>query len=201
MATESLAPWARPVPARSGRMTPRDLAVLPDDAPGYELVDGRLVRSMPTGGRHGRIGMKAGIVLGTFVEAHALGCVLAAETGFDLSTSGQPNTVLAPGAAFVRADHLPARDSAEDQEFWRLAPDLVIEVASPSQYQPEMAAKALRWLAAGVRLLWVIWPAARQVAVWRRGATEPMATLGMDDMLDGLDVVPGFRFPVARLFN
>jgi hypothetical protein len=64
-----------------------------------------------------------------------------------------------------------------------------------------MAEKARMWLAAGVRLLWLVWPRSKQVEVWRPGSDVPVATLGGADALDGLDVVPGFFYPVSRLFE
>ncbi len=64
-----------------------------------------------------------------------------------------------------------------------------------------MAAKPRRYLEAGVRLLWVIWPRYRSVDVWRPCSDQPVAALGLDDVLDGLDVLPGFTYPVARLFS
>jgi Uma2 family endonuclease len=181
-------------------MTVKDLACLSDEIRGYELVEGRLVKAMPTGGGHGTIGMKLGGRLELFVEEHHLGSVLSAETGFDLSQLGYPNTVLAPDLAFVRTERLPDRTSAEWDEYWQLAPDLVVEIASPTQYRPEMAAKARRWLVAGVRLIWVVWPRYRQVDVWRIGADDPVAVLSVGETLEGLDVVPGFACPVSRLF-
>ena len=63
-----------------------------------------------------------------------------------------------------------------------------------------MAAKARRYLAAGVRLVWVVWPKSQQVDVWRPDTVQPVARLGIGDALDGLDVLPGFTYPLARLF-
>jgi len=64
-----------------------------------------------------------------------------------------------------------------------------------------MAAKARLYLQRGVRLVWGVWPADRQVDVWRPGSDEPVATLGADDQFDGADVLPGFTHPVADLFE
>jgi hypothetical protein len=64
-----------------------------------------------------------------------------------------------------------------------------------------LAAKARRWLAAGTQLIWVIWPATNEVDLWRPGADEPVETLRLGDSLDGLDVLPCFRCPVASLFS
>ena len=87
-----------------------------------------------------------------------------------------------------------------------LAPDLVAEVASPDQWRPEMGEmgeKARRYLAAGVRLVWIIWPKRREVDVWQAdaaGKTRLVVTLKRGDALDGLNVLPGFTYPLAELF-
>jgi Uma2 family endonuclease len=69
--------------------------------------------------------------------------------------------------AFVRAEHAPL---TETDDFPRLAPDLVGEVASPGDSRRRMAARARRWLDRGVRLVWVVWPRWREIDVWRPGA-------------------------------
>src|SRR5919204_3339289 len=77
---------------------------------------------------------------------------------------------------------------------------LAAEIASPNQYGREMGAKARRYLRAGTRLVWIVWPRRRQVDVWCPGDQTPSQTLGLADSLDGLDVVPGFTYPLAKLF-
>jgi Putative restriction endonuclease len=64
-----------------------------------------------------------------------------------------------------------------------------------------MAAKALRYLRGGTRLVWVVWPDRQQVDVWHPGDAKPSATLRSGDVLDGEDVVPGFSHPVADIFD
>ena len=86
------------------------------------------------------------------------------------------------------------------EEAWPLAPDLTVEIASPNHYRPALARKAQRYLNAGTRLVWVVWPKRKEVDVWRPGDTQPSTTLGVDDALDGLDILPGFTYPVRRLF-
>lgn len=214
MADSTLAPWAELVPDAPPGMTAGDLLCVAAAnerstyAYRFELVAGRLVRMSAAGAEHGSIGFELGLALGVFVKEHSLGRVFAAETGFLLSAVGDVDTVLAPEVAFVRQERLIGITPAERKRYLRLAPDLVAEVASPSQYRPELAAKARHWLAAGVRLVWVIWPGSASVDVWRpntadepdRGS-EPVATLTRADALDGLDAVPGFAFPVADLFT
>jgi Uma2 family endonuclease len=134
------------------------------------------------------------------VHKHKLGKVLGAEGGFIITTPGEPETVLAPDAAFVRTDRAPDPASPEYDEFWRLAPDLVVEVASPSQYHPELAEKARTWLRAGTRLVWLVWPRAEQVEVWQ-AESGPAATLGHGDWLEGGEVLPGFRLALVEVFE
>ena len=200
MAYFTLAPWAELVPD-AGSMTVDQLLALPQDEWMYELVEGRLVRMPASGGEASAIAMRLGIALGIFVLPRGLGTITGADGTFDLTQPGETDeTALVPDVAFVRADRVPVRTSPEYAKAWRLAPDLVAEVVSPSQYHPEMAAKALRYLAVGVRLLWVIWPKTQRVDVWRPGTGQPVASLTMGNHLDGLDVLPGFRFPLAELF-
>src|SRR5437764_4160823 len=122
---DTLAPWAEPV-----LMTAEGLLQLPEDGWRYELVEGRLVRMSPTGGRHGQVAAELLLAVGSFVREHGLGVVFAAETGFWLSAPGEPDTVLAPDLALVRAGREP---HPVPDGYPRLVPDLVAEVASPSQ--------------------------------------------------------------------
>ena len=149
----------------------------------------------PTGGSHGRIVMALLLAVGRFVEERGLGVVLPAETGFWISPEGSPDTVLAPDLAFVHR----ARETETGVEgFPRLAPDLVVEVTSPSQGRAEMGAKAQWWLSAGVRLVWIILPETRAVEVWRGGGPARIVTAEED--LSGEDVLKGFVLPVANPF-
>jgi Uma2 family endonuclease len=190
------APSAEPVPGHD-HMTADELWAMPEDGWLYELVEGRLVRMAPPGGTHGEVAANLLAALWSWVVPRKLGRVLAAETGFALA----PGHVRAADVAFVRAERVPSRDDAERRKYWRLAPDLVGEVVSPSQSRADMEETARAWLAAGTRLVWVVWPDAQQVDVWQPAVTShPTVTLCLSDALDGLDVLPGFTYPLAELF-
>jgi len=197
---DSPAPWAEIVPG-VGPMTVHDLLALPDDGWQYELVQGRLIRMLPEGFEASNIAARLLIRLGAYIEDHDLGEVTGEAGGYDLSPAGRNDTALAPDIAFVSADRLPPHVSFDVQKAVPFAPNLAVEVASPNQYRPGMAAKAQRYLTAGTRLVWVLWPGRRQVDVWHPEDTQPTATLGVNDTLDGEDVVLGFTYPVARLFR
>lgn len=201
--THQIAPWAEVVPDAPYPMTVEEFERWPKDGRWkYELVRGRLVRMPHASGGHGHIAMKLGAALLAFVEEHHLGYVLAAETGFILTLPGdESETELAPDVAYVHTVHAPPLNSPEWFKPWRIAPDLAVEIASPDQYRPEMAEKARQYLAAGVHLVWILWPKRQQIDVWRSGYDIPIDTLALNDTLDGLEVLPGFSYPLSRLFS
>ncbi len=194
-----LAPWAEIVP-HMPPMTVDDLHAIPDDGWTYELVHGVLVRMPLSSFGASYIGSRLLGRLITYVEDNGLGAVTGEQGGYRLDPAHPLTTEVAPDVAFVRTDRLPSPTSPDYyQRAPRLAPDLAVEVASENQFAPGMAAKAQTYLAFGTRLVWVVWPRYRRVDVWRPGDDQP-TPLGMDDTLSGEDVVPGFTYPIARLF-
>jgi Uma2 family endonuclease len=197
-----IAPWAEPVPLpyNARRFTAAELAALPEDGWLYELVIGHLVRMPPPKERHGYLELKLGATLWAFVKNGGLGRVYAGETGFDLTLPREmAETVLGADVAFLRAERVPAVSDTDDA-YIQGAPNLAVEIASPSQFRPEMGAKAWMWLQRGARLVWVVWPRRRQVDVWMPGDEAP-STLAEGDTLDGRDVLPGFSYALSELFG
>lgn len=175
-------------------LTADELFSLPADGNRRELVKGELRTMAPAGAEHGFV---AGEVFGfvrEHVRRHRVGYTFAAETGFTIGRD--PDTVRAPDVAFVAAGRfagnvLPAR-------FADLAPDLVVEVVSPSDTAREIQEKVEDWLRAGVRMVWVVYPSTRSVTVYR-SLTE-VRVLTEAETLEGEDVLPGFTCPVRDLF-
>jgi Uma2 family endonuclease len=196
MVADPAAPWAETV-----LLTADDLLGMDDDFWHYELVRGRLVRMSPAGLRHGDVALRFAVVLGTFVNERRLGRAFAAETGFLVSRADEPDTVLAPDAAFVSNSRLPPPGSPEWDRYPKLAPDLVVEVASPSQGRKELGAKARSWLDGGVRLVWLVWPESREVEIYEPGQDQPVRVLRKGERLDGGDVLPGFTLELAQLWD
>lgn len=198
--SDTLAPWAEVVPD-VGLMSVADYEALPDDGWVYELVEGALVRMPQSGFEASNIGYRLGGRLSVYAEDHGLGAVTGKQGGYNFGDLGQPHTELGPDVAFVRAERLVALTPEQYSRALRLAPDLAVEVASPNQWRPGMAVKAKHYLAAGGRLVWIVWPRWRQVGVWHPGDETPSATLDVGDTIGGEDVVPGFTYPVAALFH
>jgi len=189
------APWAELVPGY-GPVTVNVLLTLPDDGYRYEVVEGVLVRMAGSGLDATTIGGLLVIALGSFVYARRLGLVTPSDGVYKFPGA---ETGLLPDVGFVEAAKVAQiPDRRKPVPF---APDLAVEVTSPSQDADDMAAKARTYLDGGTRLVWVVWPDRRQVDVWHRGrSVGPVAVLTVDDTLDGEDVVPGFAHPVAAVF-
>jgi Uma2 family endonuclease len=158
-----------------------------------ELVRGELVTMSPAGFDHGWIAYNVATALGDHVTQRRLGRVVAAETGFWIEED--PDTVLAPDVAFVRAERIPP---GGQRGFFRGPPDLAVEVLSPSDRASEVNEKVQQWLAAGTVVVWVVDPPARSVTVYR--SRREAVILGMGDVLTCEDLLPGFQTPVADLF-
>ncbi len=148
----------------------------------------------PAGGGHGRIAMTIGAALSKHVKAKQLGEVVAAETGFLIARN--PDTVRAPDAAFISKRHVPPGGLPEG--FFPQAPDIAVEVLSPSDSHLDVEEKIEQWLQAGAALVWVVNPRGRSVTVYRSGRDPRI--LRENDVLTGEEVCAGFSVKVAELF-
>src|SRR5258708_5458512 len=135
-------------------MTADELLAMPDDGRRYELVKGELLMAAPPGSEHGEITMNLAAPLHRYAKSKNLGVVYATETGFKLETD--PDTVRAPDIAFVRQGLLD--QSGRIPGYLSGAPDLVVEVLSPSDTFGKVEAKVTQWLEAGARMVWVVSP-------------------------------------------
>ena len=176
-------------------LTAEELLRLPDTGRRLELVEGELFEMPPAGGLHGNVAMTIGALLASYVRAHRLGRAFAAETGFILTRD--PDTVRAPDASFVSYARLPQGELPLG--YLELAPDLAVEVTSPSDSAREVQQKTDFWLAAGTSEVWVVSPRQRTVTVHRVGAQETI--ISERGILRGGDLLPGFEVSVAQLFD
>ena len=176
-------------------ITADDLLAMGDHAWRKELVRGALIDMSPAGGPHGEIAQNIGLFVGAFVRKHGLGKCFAAETGFMLATD--PDTVRAPDFAYVSNARLPGGRIPEG--YFPGAPDLAVEVLSPSEPAAEIQRKIDEYFTAGARAVWVIDPDAQEVGVYASPAISRRLTL--NDKLDGGDMLPGFTCPVKNIFE
>ena len=174
-------------------ITAEELLLMPDDGMQRELIRGVLTEDMPPGHEHGLLVIRIGSLLGNYSEENDYGEVCGGDSGFRLERN--PDTVRGPDVAWVAPGRLPGPVVGYPE----LAPDLVVEVKSPSNSNREMADKAAMWLSHGSRMALVVDPRPITVTVYRPG--EPPQVLGELDIFDGGDILPGFTAPIWRFFR
>lgn len=179
-------------------MTAEELFELPDTVQGssrfYELIRGELRTMSPTGGTHGILVAELTTDLTIFVRAGNLGYVFGAECGFKLA--GDPDTVVAPDISFVHRGRLDGVENVD--KFLPLAPDLAIEVLSPSNTVAQIDEKIEELLAAGTEAVWIVNPKRRTITVYRARVAPQMWT--EKQILEAGEPLPGFRLDLAKLF-
>ena len=175
-------------------LTAQDLLTMPDDGSRYELVRGELRAMAPAGHEHGGVAMNIAAPLSMYVKRENLGRVYAAETGFVLSRD--PDTVRAPDVAFVSKERLV---DLNRKGYFPGAPDLAVEVVSPGDVYAEVEEKVAEWLSSGSKLVWVVNPRQRTLKVHR--SLTDITVLTEADVADGGETVPGWRLPVAEMFE
>ncbi|MDF2761212.1 MAG: hypothetical protein K0S99_3847 [Thermomicrobiales bacterium] len=158
----------------------------------WELVDGEPIELTPAAGRSGWIRATIVALLANHVRQRGLGWAFSAETRFVLFDDRQ--IVRSPDASVVLRNRLAELPDS----FVPMAPDLAVEVLSPSDRMADALAKVAMYLQAGTPLVWLVNPATRTVVVFR-SEMDPV-TLGASDILDGGDILPGFSLSVSEIF-
>jgi Uma2 family endonuclease len=170
-------------------MTADELLQLPRDGWRYELVEGELRKMSPSGARHGRVAAEIVWSLMAQMKRQRTGAVYSSETGFRISR--QPDTVRAPDAAFVRSERV-----TDTAGFFDGPPDAAFEVVSPGDTYTEIEEKTLAWLRAGTKVVVIVDPRTKTARVHRTGSAS-----NADDVIEIEDVIPGWRLPLAELFE
>ena len=173
--------------------TPEDLLTI-DDRPMPELVDGELLeREM--GQKADSIALVIASLLYQFARVNQLGLVNGAQGSYQIFPD-DPKKVRIPDVSFTRRERIPKDGPAGGHA--RVAPDLVVEVVSPNDLAEVLNLKINDFLAAGVPLIWICYPETRAVFIQRLDGSGRRLKTG--DILEGEDVLPGFRCDVAALF-
>jgi Uma2 family endonuclease len=157
-----------------------------------ELVDGVLVEKA-MGFRESLLAAALIVMFGNFVRPRNLGLVTAPDGMMRLAAG----LVRIPDVAFISWDRLPDR-RVPTAPIPALAPDLAVEVLSAGNTAREMARKCHEYFTAGVRLVWLVDPETRSVAVYT--TPEHPTVLREEDTLEGGAVLPGLALPVRELF-
>ena len=178
---------------RTYKITAEQFEAMPED-PGhrYELVDGELV-DMDGAPRHGRMIRHVGSLLANYVDGAGLPLDVGVCVGFQMN----PYTLRFPDIHVTSWERMATYDE-DAGGFPHFAPDVAIEVVSPSNTPAELARKTEEYFANGARAVWIADPGDRTVRIRRPGAVE--LALGPSDILSGDPELPGFSCAVSAIF-
>ena len=160
----------------------------------YELVDGEVVEMAPVNERHGNIAFKISGAFYVYSRTRGVGTG-GVETGYRVSQN--PDTVRGPDISF----NLTSRDVGvyERMGFVPGAPDIAVEVLSPSNTASEMERKVREYLEAGSHRVWLVYPAPPRVIIHHSdGVTQ---TFAGDDVITDEELLPGFSLPLSEIFD
>jgi len=176
-------------------ITAEEFFRMPEPANGsrQELVRGVVVTMPPPGFQHVDIQINVAFFLKQHLRTHRIGRVTA-ESG--VRTERGPDSVRGPDVAFWSAERLPL--DITPLGYPDEVADLVVEILSPGQTRRGLRDKVREYLAAGVRVVWVVEPDNRSVTVYR--SAEEGRVYEEGSVLTGEDVLPDFSVPVAELF-
>jgi len=174
------------------RWTDSELEHFPKDGRKYELLDGDFLVS-PVAITHGKVCVRILTLLDGYVRPRKLGLILDSSIGCRLT----PSCCLSPDVCFVSKARLPELAPAFDK-FLAGAPDLVVEVISPSDRRKQIDRKMDRYFEHGARLGWIVDTKKQTVTVRSREAALTLS--GPRAILGGGVVLPGFKCKVAEIF-
>lgn len=155
-----------------------------------ELMGGEIYE-VPSNPRSSNIASKINYYFGEYVIENPIGYITGEAGGYIVAEQDR----FAPDVAFISKGRQPI---LPEEGYNPIAPDLAVEVVSPSDDMARLMYKKDRYLANGTRLVWIVYPKRQEVEVYAPG--QPMRIVGVDGVLHGGDVLPGFRLPVRSIF-
>lgn len=159
-----------------------------------ELIDGKIVYLSPTGKRHGSLEYKIAKALDNFVESRGLGEIFVGEPGIYIRHD--PDRVRAADVVFI-SNERAALDQSEG--YFQVAPELVVEVISPTDRWEDMNEKLGDYFSIGVERVWICEPKRKDILVYR--APQEFIKVESNDILRGEGVLDGFELPLNKLFT
>ncbi len=169
---------------------------LPDDAPFFEIIDGKVVELPPMSSYAVRIANTLAFQINAHSRLTDLGEAIV-EQIFNLRLRLDRNR--RPDVGYVSYERWPKeRPQPTEGDVWDVVPDLMVEVVSPSDKAEELVTKIREYFEAGGRQVWVIYP--RERLAYLHESPTRVRIITDQEVLSGGDVIPGFELPLARLF-
>jgi Uma2 family endonuclease len=176
--------------------TESEIEALPDDGCLHEVVNGELVMSPKNNFQHENICARLFLALANFNCEHRLGVVLGSSAGFWMQNRNcrAPDVSFIPNARLIQLGFRPST-----KKFFPGAPDLAVEVLSPSNTRTVMDERLKDFFASGTRISWLISPDSESVEVCHSPINRRL--IGSGGFLEGENLLPGFKYPIVDLFR
>lgn len=166
------------------------------DEPLFEVIHGQCVELPPMSILAARIAGRLHTRLDAHAEAHGLGTVVCEAL---LVLDAKQELKRRPDVAFVSKARWPAGRVLPEEGDWQVVPDLAVEVVSPSDLFEGVISKKNEYFRMGVKEVWIVVPSSNELLVYQ--AANNCRVLTLADDLDGGQVLPGWRLPLATLFD
>lgn len=167
-----------------------------EDDEHYEVIDGRVVEKPRLGAYEGWL---ASWLIHWLNRSDAVGRHGQVVSGVLFDLEGKLELKRRPDLAFVPYERRARQRTVPMAEAWVVVPDLAVEVVSSSNSARDIVRKLAHYFKAGVKQVWVVYPIERQIYVY--ASRTVVRILQPGDVLDGGDVIPGFRLPLDQLFE
>ncbi len=171
-------------------ITGEELLEMEDIGP-CELVAGEIVKMSPTNVEHAYLESEIGRILGNFVVERKIGWVFTGEAG--VYTQRNPDSIRAGDVVFISKERAPKRPR---HGFLEIAPELVVEIVSPSDRWADLHDKIEEYFGIGVQWVWVVEPTRQVIRVYRAPTNVEIVA----DLLRGEGILAGFELAIPELF-
>jgi Uma2 family endonuclease len=179
--------------ATNTQLTADEFWLMPDEeSVRTELDEGQVIERPLLGFDNAGLISDIGFFLYGHVKPNRLGKLYGTNTGFQLTD----DTVRAPDLSFVTAAR---RESIKSKGFAKGAPDLAVQVISPSDSIRQLMRKVKQYFAAGTHTVWIVYPDEQEVQVLEASGTDRL--LKGDDAIEAPELLPGFSVPISQFFE
>ncbi len=164
-----------------------------EDGTKYEIYDGDLTIMPPSQRNATELAVEIASLIRNFIRGKGLGYVAGADGGYILTR--KPDTIVSPDASFISKERAGERGA---KGYYPVAPDLAVEVISPTDRAADIRRKIDLYLYHGTRLVWVVYPNTRTIEAH---TSDGSRNLTAGDMLEGGGILVGFSVAVRDVFS
>ncbi len=156
----------------------------------YEFVNGKLEKKNMPNAKHSGLATRLGAEIWFYLKKNKIGRIYN-EAHFQIGADKR-----IPDVAFVSEGKIP--ETGEPQNFWTFAPDLAIEIVSPTDFYQDVLEKIYDYFEAEVKQVWLINPEKETLTIYF--SADETKVLSKNDLLTCEEILPKFRLKLSDIF-